>query len=221
VALGLLTFRQCRDYADERTLWESVVARNPGAWIAHNNLAQLEADRGDDARALAHLERGLALPASRAARDQMLFNRARALGRLGRHAEALATLLDLSARGVAVEPHVAAALERLERDAEAESWYVRALETPARRDVLLRLGALRLRTGRPDAALAPLAERVAEFPDDLDARMFLCEAQAAAGRAGEALHSAEAAHALALARGDRATAARIAERIELLRLRGR
>ena len=44
LALGVLTWRQARMYHDARTLWEWTLARNPGAWIAHDHLGAISGD---------------------------------------------------------------------------------------------------------------------------------------------------------------------------------
>ena len=51
--LGFLTFQQCRIYSDLEGLWRDVLQKNPGAWMAHNNLGNLLKDTGrlDEARA--------------------------------------------------------------------------------------------------------------------------------------------------------------------------
>jgi tetratricopeptide (TPR) repeat protein len=38
-ALGVLTWRQCRQYRDAETLYRATLIRNPQAWLAHYNLA--------------------------------------------------------------------------------------------------------------------------------------------------------------------------------------
>ena len=38
-ALGFLTWKQCAMYSDVETLWRTTLARNPGSWMAHDNLA--------------------------------------------------------------------------------------------------------------------------------------------------------------------------------------
>ena len=42
--LGLLTFRQSGNYADAETLYRAVLERNPGSWLAHDNLGVLKLD---------------------------------------------------------------------------------------------------------------------------------------------------------------------------------
>jgi Flp pilus assembly protein TadD len=50
VVLALLTARQCGIYRDLRALWTDTLAKNPEAWMAHNNLGTLlqEQDRDFD-----------------------------------------------------------------------------------------------------------------------------------------------------------------------------
>ncbi len=36
--LGVLTWRHAGDFRDAKTLWLATLARNPGSWLAHNNL---------------------------------------------------------------------------------------------------------------------------------------------------------------------------------------
>ncbi len=38
LVLGLLTWKQAHIYADEKTLWQDTLAKNPASWMAHHNL---------------------------------------------------------------------------------------------------------------------------------------------------------------------------------------
>jgi protein O-mannosyl-transferase len=62
VALGVATWRQAETYRDEETLYRATLARNPGAWLAHTNLANLLISRpGSRAEAMGHLEAAIRL----------------------------------------------------------------------------------------------------------------------------------------------------------------
>jgi hypothetical protein len=54
-----LTFNQGRIYADEETLWRTTVARNPDAWMAHNNLAGIALETRDAEKAEYHARQSL------------------------------------------------------------------------------------------------------------------------------------------------------------------
>lgn len=61
VLLAALSWRQSRIYHDEESLWRDTLARNPAAWIAHNNLGLVLAERGDFREARGHYEAAIAL----------------------------------------------------------------------------------------------------------------------------------------------------------------
>jgi tetratricopeptide (TPR) repeat protein len=54
VTLALLTWRQAAMYADIEALWRTTLARNPGCWMAHNNLGIVLFQKGDIDDAIAH-----------------------------------------------------------------------------------------------------------------------------------------------------------------------
>jgi tetratricopeptide (TPR) repeat protein len=60
--LGVATWRQAGIYRDEETLYRATLDRNPGAWLAHNNLGNLLiAAPGRRAEAMSHLAAALRL----------------------------------------------------------------------------------------------------------------------------------------------------------------
>ena len=61
MVLAVLTWEQGRAYASAETLWRDTLAKNPGCWMAHNNLGILLAHRGDVAGARAEYREALRL----------------------------------------------------------------------------------------------------------------------------------------------------------------
>jgi tetratricopeptide (TPR) repeat protein len=60
-ALAALSNAQSRTYADQRVLYETTIERNPGCWMAHNNLGLWYEGRGDTGKAIAHFQEALRL----------------------------------------------------------------------------------------------------------------------------------------------------------------
>jgi protein O-mannosyl-transferase len=60
-ALIALTSIQTFAYTNVQTLWETTLAKNPGAWIASNNLGMIMRDQHDSARAQVLFEQTVAL----------------------------------------------------------------------------------------------------------------------------------------------------------------
>ena len=46
LVLGALTWRQAGIYRDGETLWRDTLAKNPGCWLAYNNLGTVLLKRG-------------------------------------------------------------------------------------------------------------------------------------------------------------------------------
>ena len=78
--LGTLTWHQCKVYANAESLWRDTIAKNPGAWIAHNNLGNELESRGQDAQASKHYREAIGLKVDYA---ESHFNLANVLKRTG------------------------------------------------------------------------------------------------------------------------------------------
>jgi protein O-mannosyl-transferase len=57
--LGLLTWRQCRIYADIKTLWRDTLAKDADCWMAHNNLGCCLYDEGHIEAAMEHYRKAI------------------------------------------------------------------------------------------------------------------------------------------------------------------
>ena len=128
IAFSAATWARCGAWRDEVVFWSSVLARDPGAAPAHQNLGVALDERGDAAGAIAHLDAavriGPAVPEYR-------FDRGLAMGDAGRWDEALADLTE----AIRLKPDFAAAymnrglaLEQMGRAAEGAPDVRRAAE---------------------------------------------------------------------------------------------
>jgi Tfp pilus assembly protein PilF len=59
--LGTQTWLQSRVYADPETLWTDTLRKNPGSWMAHNNLGMVLVRKDEVATAVQHYRDSLAL----------------------------------------------------------------------------------------------------------------------------------------------------------------
>ena len=187
LALGAAAFDRTRDWRDSTALWEAAYRVDPESGLtllslgaAREEAARAEGDPArrrelvDEAREL--LERGAELLPS-----------PRFLGNLGRVHEQLAELEP--ARAAEHRARAIAAFERALAEAEA-----------GREDSAiyrLNLGAALVNAGRPEEALALLADYVAQHPDELQGRLSYGTALGLSGRAEEALEHFERACQLA------------------------
>jgi protein O-mannosyl-transferase len=73
-ALTMLTWRQSTMYADIEALWRTTIARNPGSWMAHNNLGIVLSQKGETEEAIAHYRKTLEMSPDFADADYNLGN---------------------------------------------------------------------------------------------------------------------------------------------------
>ena len=73
-ALAMFTWRQSTMYADIEALWRTTIARNPGCWMAHNNLGIVLSQKGEIDEAIAHYRKTLEMSPDFADADYNLGN---------------------------------------------------------------------------------------------------------------------------------------------------
>jgi protein O-mannosyl-transferase len=196
-ALGGLTMAQARTYESLEILYKDTLAKNPGAWLAHNNLGRIYAARGETAAALAEFEETLRLHPGYAEGHN---NLAVALERVGRADEAIANYTEavrLYPEYADANYNLARLLAQHGRADEAIARYQRSIRTrpgfaPARSN----LGRLLYERGRLDGALAELRESLRlrpRHPETLLALGLVLEARG--DRAGAAQQYAAAVQA--------------------------
>ena len=159
-ALAMQTRAQAHLYRDNEALFRATVARNPDAWMAHNNLAQILMTRSADRpAAMRHLQRALAL---RPDYPEALNNLGLVLAQSGRPAEGLA----LIERALRLKPHLSEAhnnrgiaLTAVGRGEEAVAAFRRAgALNPAFPNIHENLGKLLDHLGRHAEAAESFAE---------------------------------------------------------------
>jgi tetratricopeptide (TPR) repeat protein len=195
--LGTLTWLQAGMYRDAFALYETTLARNPGCWMAHNNLAETLANAGRAAEAIPHLEEALRL---RPGFPEAENNLGDDLRRTGRPQEAIPHLL----RAIQLQPGYAEAHNNLGaaymmagRPAEGLAEFGAALKLkPSYAVARFNLGLARAEAGRTAEAVADFAAAVRLNPAYAEAELNWAIGLTLTGRFPEAQAHFERALAL-------------------------
>ncbi len=214
--LGGLSFAQARAYRDPITLFQDTLAKNPGAWMAHNNLGTLFMANKQFQEAERHYRDCLDLkPDHQGARRGL----AKALFSQGRADEARAELLvaegelanqareatqDTQKTALAQEyVEIGQLRESMGDEKEAEGLFHAALEVwPDSALAHFRLGNALAGRGRFADAIPHLRALVEAEPGNPEARFLLAQALDGAGLRTDALATAREALGLAEAEGN-------------------
>src|SRR5579864_1932299 len=213
--LGALTYRQARVYHDIETLWEDVLSRNPGSWLAHHSLGNWLANQGREREAVEHYQAAVELKPD----DFQVYNNlGLMLSHLGQDEDAFANF----ERALAIKPDYVLARENLvsqykrlgrlllgSEDADARRYYVRVTElAPADAEAHYGLGLALLNLNDVAQAVDELQQAVRLRPDldephDALARILATRAPSDGGDPNRALSEAERACALTAYRDGR------------------
>ncbi len=185
--LAALSFHQSRMYADIRTFYAVTVARNPTAWMAHNNLGNLLREDGRLAEAIGHFQAALRVRPDLA---KAHYNLANCLRDLKRPEEALPHYR----RAIALDPKHVEAHNNLGRTLRETGRLTEALETgilAVRLDNELddarnNLGMTLRELGRLPEAVAQFERAVRLNPRLVPARLNLALTLSLLGRNAEA-----------------------------------
>ena len=154
VVLGALTWRQAGVYRDSETLWRDTLAKNPGCWMAHNNLGEEWAKTGRIQEALGQYEQALRIDPELAV---VHYNLANVLSQIGRLPEAIRhyeQALRIRPQYAAAHSNLGHALQQTGKLAGAIREYQRALQIePALANVHDSLGNALSLAGRTKEAI--------------------------------------------------------------------
>ncbi len=180
--LGVLTWRQCGLYSNAETLWEATLSRNPGSWLAHNNLGIIFHQSGRANEAIHQYQEALKIVPDN---GSIHFNLARASYQAGDVGQAIAEFQ----KAAQIDPKDIEAINNL-------AWLLATSPEAAWRNgvqaVQLAQRANELANGKNPAILGTLAAALAET-----------------GRFGDAVETAQRAVAMAQGEGKQDLANRL------------
>ncbi len=179
IALGVLTFRQCRMYSDEKTLYDTILRENPDCWMAYNNLGRYYANRGSFEEAAERFRETIRLNPKFPEAHQNLGNSLVFLGRYDLAEAELQEALRLVPHYLNARFSLGLLRERQGRLDDAIAEY----RTAAGLNPFFVLGYLNpsqllIKQGRTEAAIAELDHGIEAFQDRPDAA-WLYKAKAA------------------------------------------
>ncbi len=186
--LAVLSERQAATYASAETLYLATIARNPGCWMAHNNLGGLYLEQNRLNEAIEHIEAVLRFKTN----DAGVYNNlGTAFARQGKPDAALAQFQ----QAVRVEPDFADARLNLgnalaDRDnqVEAAAQFREAVRIrPDYSEAHYNLANTLMRQSRPAEALAHYQQAVRFAPGDADTRFTLANLLAQQGNTAAAV----------------------------------
>jgi len=166
LVLGILTWKQCRAYANEDTLWQQTYRLNPDCWMAHNYFGFKQLQQGQFDEAKAQFQKALAIyPGCTDALD----NLGLALLQQGRADEAILQfqkVLEIRPDNADACNNLGTALLQKGKLDEAITYYRRALRTqPYFVDLHCNLGMALLAQGKVDEALLQYEEALQINPE--------------------------------------------------------
>lgn len=192
--LGLLSFQQSRMYVDLRTFYVTTLARNPAAWMAHNNLGNLLREAGELDAARGHFEAALRV---RPDLHRVHNNLANVLLTQRKPADAerhYRRAIELRPDYVEAHNNLGSLLRQTGRPAEAKRHLFSAiLADPTHADARNNLGMTLRDLGRNTDAIAQFQRALRLQPEMAAAHLNLALSFSLAGRGAEAsIHLREA-----------------------------
>lgn len=186
-SFAVLTWNQAGMYHDLETFYRATIARNPDAWMAHNNLALLLQEEGRSGEAIKHFEAALRANADVAAVHNNLGISLAAAGRMEEAARQYRAALDLKADYFEAWNNLGVLLERTQHLPEAMRAFNEALRLcPGYAPAHYNRGVALLNSGQPEKAAEDLKQAVGGDRHAGEAHLYLGEALAGLKREKEA-----------------------------------
>jgi protein O-mannosyl-transferase len=172
--LVLLSANQSRIYTDIDTLWKTTLERNPGAWMAHNNLGVLLLRKGKVEESISHFRKAISLNAHDAATQSNLGDAYLALDRADDAIAQYRTALQIKPDDATAHYNLANVLLKQGRIDDALAEYQAAIDIrPNDVDIQNNLGVALLEQGRVDEAIIHYQKALELQPKDVRAQANL------------------------------------------------
>ena len=198
LVLGILTWKQSHIYANQETLWQDTLTKNPACLMAHNNLGNVLYRKGQIDEAISQFQEAIRLKPDQTQAHNNLGN---ALLKKGRIDEAISQFQE----AIRLEPHLAgvhnnlgdALLKKGQID-EAIGQYQEAIRLkPDYAEAHNYLGNALGRKGQIDEAISQYRKAIRLKPDYAEAHYNLSNALGRKGQIDEAISQLQEAVRLA------------------------
>ena len=181
--LGVLSWQRAAVFRDDRTLWRHTLTKNPGCWMAHNNLGTLLQNRGELDEAIEHLERVLQLKPDSAQTHNNLGNALSDQGKLDQAVQHYQRAIQLNPDFAKAHMNFGNALAKLGKRDEAIQQFERALQiNPDYVKAHINLGNVLSAQGKLDEAIQHYQQALQLNPKDAIAQINLRNALSAQGK---------------------------------------
>ena len=192
--LFLVTWQQSRMYTNAETLYQTTVARNPGCWMAYNNLGNIVYQANRIPEAMDLFKQALRINPDN---PEAYYNLGNALVQTGRTSEAIGQYeqaLRIIPNFAKAHNNLGTALFQTGRTSEAIDQYKQALRIkPNFADAHNNLGTALFQTGRTSEAIDQYEQALRINPNYADAHSNLGAALGQMGRISEAIEQLKAA----------------------------
>jgi tetratricopeptide (TPR) repeat protein len=194
LALAAMSWRECLNYRDARTLYLTTLERNPNCWLAYTNLGVILATEGHLTEAIADYQRSLQIQPNYA---DTHYNLGNALSKKGLFREAIGEYVEainLRPNDAAIHENLGVTLAAAGRTSEAVAQYLNALKLqPDYPDAHYNLANAMIRIGQLQEAIVHYRDGLRLNPTSSKAHNNLGIALARSGRPTEAVAEFEKA----------------------------
>ncbi len=155
LVMGSLSWRECRKYLDDQTLWRTTLAQNPRCWMAHNNLGTFHNRQGEFEEAMEHFSKAIEIRPDFAEVHTNLGNTLLQKGRLDEALAHYRRSLECNPDLAEAHNNLGNALQQKGRLDEATAQFEKAVELrPGYAEAHNNLGNALQKKGRLDDAMA-------------------------------------------------------------------